>query len=142
MSLLVTPFNNIPRRPACPLATNQSVISSGLWHDSVSPACHIVPEGIPGYNPTLNCPANAPISGDPAQAKTLLQQALQEEGYTSVTQLPPITLTYAPFPDTFTLEAIAVHEMWQRAFGIQVKLQPVSLSTLFSKIADAAGNQK
>jgi ABC-type oligopeptide transport system substrate-binding subunit len=35
---------------------------------------------------------------------------------------------------------MAVQQMWQQAFGIQVKLQPVSLSTLFSQIAAAAGN--
>jgi oligopeptide transport system substrate-binding protein len=116
------------------------VISSAVWHDTVRPTCHIVPEGIPGYNPSLNCPANAPINGDPSQAKSLLQQALQEEGYTSVTQLPPITFTYAPHPDTFALEALAVQQMWWQVLGIQVKLQPVSSSTLYSKIAAAANN--
>jgi peptide/nickel transport system substrate-binding protein/oligopeptide transport system substrate-binding protein len=140
MNYLVKPFDNIHMRQAFALAIDKSVISSAVWRDTVRPTCHIVPEGIPGYNPKLTCPTNAPISGDPARAKALLQQALQEEGYTSVTQLPPITFTYAPNPATFANEAMAVQQMWQRVLGIQVKLQPVSLSTLFSKIAAAAGN--
>jgi peptide/nickel transport system substrate-binding protein/oligopeptide transport system substrate-binding protein len=144
MNYLVKPFDNIHMREAFALAIDKGVISSAIWHDTVRPTCHILPEGMPsgmpGYNPSLNCPANAPISGDPAQAKTLLQQALQEEGYTSVTQLPPITFTYAPSPVAFANEAMTVQQMWRQAFGIQVKLQPVSLSTLFSKIAAAAGN--
>ncbi len=140
MSYLVKPFDNIHMREAFALAIDKSVISSAVWHDSVRPTCHIIPEGMPAYNPALTCPENTYINGDPAKAKLLCQQALQEAGYASVQQLPQVTFTYAPNPHTFAQEALVVQQMWLHVLGINVKLQPVSLSTLYSKIANAAHN--
>src|SRR5260221_725278 len=44
MNYLVKPFDNIHMRQAFALAIDKGVISSAIWHDTVRPTCHIIPE--------------------------------------------------------------------------------------------------
>ena len=95
MNYLVKPFDNIHIRQAFALAIDKDLLAHSVWRDGGIPTNHIVPQGMPGYNPHLTGPDGvASTSGDPVKARALLQQGLREEGWTSVSQMPPITLTY------------------------------------------------
>ena len=95
MNYLVKPFDNIHIRQAFALAIDKDLIVHSVWKDSVIPTNHIVPQGMPGYNPNLTGPDGvASTRGDPIKARVLFQQGLQEEGWTSVSQMPLLTLTY------------------------------------------------
>src|SRR5579883_556418 len=96
MNYLMKPFDNIKIRQAFSLAINRELIAQNIYHGSVIPSTHIIPQGMPGYNPNLTLPDGVKnLAGDPRLARQLFDQGLQEEGMTRAT-MPQITLTAAP----------------------------------------------
>src|SRR5260370_20418549 len=106
------------------------------------PPNHIVPQGMPGYNPELVGPAGiASTKGDAAKAKELFQQGLQEEGYSSAAALPPITLTYASAGIQAARDEVAAEQqMWQSALGVTVKTSDIDINTIFADENQGANN--
>ena len=143
MNYLVKPFDNIKIRQAFALAINKDALVQSVYKGIYIPSNHVVPEGMPGYNPGLKGPAGLPDTrGDPNKARQLLQQGLQEEGLTLHT-LPPITLTIATGGSTDARNKFAViQQMWQSALGIPVKIEDVDLNKLITDIEAAVNNPK
>ena len=141
MNYLAKPFDNIHIRQAFALAINKDLIAHSVWKDTVIASNHIVPKGMPGYNPNLTAPDGVTgTSGDTAKAKALFQQGMQEEGYTSVSQIPAIKLTYpSGSPDTDN-EVAALQQMWQTTLGVNVKANPEDFNKLLSDITAATNN--
>ncbi len=123
MNYLVKPFDNINIREAIALAINKDVLSTALYHGIRPPTCHIVPQGQPGYNASLTCPQGAPTSGNAARAKQLLQLGMQQEGWTSVSQIPAIKLTYESNAPTLANEITSIRQQIQTTLGINVQTQ-------------------
>jgi oligopeptide transport system substrate-binding protein len=123
MNYLMKPFDNIKIRQAFSLAINRELLAQNIWHGSVIPSTHIIPQGMPGYNPNLTLPGGVKnLAGDPTMARQLFDQGLQEEGMTRAT-MPQIVLTAAPQGvASQEQEYTAVQQMWQNTLGIQVKL--------------------
>jgi oligopeptide transport system substrate-binding protein len=143
MNYLTKPFDNIHIRQAFDLAIDKDLIAHSVWKDTVLPSNHIVPKGMPGYNPNLTGPAGvASTKGDPAKAKQLFQQGLTEEGWTSASQVPPIKLTYPSGSQESDNEVAALVQMWQTTLGISVKANPEDFNKLLSDITAATGNAK
>jgi oligopeptide transport system substrate-binding protein len=141
MNYLVKPFDNIHIRQAFALAVDKVALARNVWKGTVLPTNHIVPQGMPGYNPQLTGPDGArSLQGDPARAQALLRQGLQEEGWTSVAQLPAITLTYAANVPNLTQEVAALTGMWQKVLHITVKTDAVDYNTLLDKVTAATNN--
>ncbi len=142
MNYLTKPFDNIKIRQAFALALNKDVIAHAVYKDTVIATNHIVPKGMPGYNPNLTGPDGVMgTAGDPAKAKTLFQAGLQEEGMTLAT-LPPITLTYPSGNPGIRSELAAAQQMWQSVLGVSVKLNEVSFNNLLVAIPAATNNPK
>lgn len=141
MNYLVKPFDNIDIRQAMDLAIDKNLIASSVYKGSVIPTNHIVPQGMPGYNPNLKAPdGTQTTSGDVTKAKQLLQAGMQQEGYSSVSQLPAITYTY-PSGSTDTDNEIAAEvQMWQSNLGISVKPQPIDFNKLLDETEAAINN--
>jgi oligopeptide transport system substrate-binding protein len=141
MNYLAKPFDNIHIRQAFFLAINKDLIAHNVWKDTVIASNHIVPKGMPGYNPNLTAPDGVTgTSGDAAKAKALFQQGMQEEGYSSVAQIPAIKLTYpSGSPDTNN-EVAALQQMWQTTLGVSVKANPEDFNKLLSDITAATNN--
>jgi oligopeptide transport system substrate-binding protein len=133
MSYTKKPFDNIKIRQAFALAINKDLIVHTVWKDSFIATNHIVPKGQPGYYADLTGPAGVKgTAGDPTLAKQLFQQGLQEAGYSSVSQLPPITLTFASGGDVAVKnEVAALQQMWQNVLGVNVKTNDIDINTLF-----------
>src|SRR5947199_1325583 len=143
MNYLVKPFDNIKIRQAFELAIDKDLIAHSVWKDIVIPTNHIVPQGMPGYNPNLTDPEGvASTKGDPAKAKALFQQGLQEEGWTSLAQIPTIKLTYPGGSQDQDNEVAALTQMWQNTLGISVKANPEDFNKLLLDMAAAANNPK
>jgi peptide/nickel transport system substrate-binding protein/oligopeptide transport system substrate-binding protein len=123
MNYLVKPFDNINIREAIALAINKDVLSTALYHGIRPPTCHIVPQGQPGYNASLTCPQGAPTSGNASRAKQLLQLGMQQEGWTSVSQIPAIKLTYQSNAPTLANEITSIRQQIQTTLGINVQTQ-------------------
>ncbi len=75
---------------------------------------------MPGFNPGLQCPGEAPTSGNDTMAKQLFQQGLQEEGLTLAT-LPPIKITYQSDSPTLADQITTMRQMWQSVLGVNVQ---------------------
>jgi oligopeptide transport system substrate-binding protein len=140
MNYLVKPFDNLHIRQAFAIVLNRDLIVRAGWHNSLLPSCHILPMGIPGYNPNLLCNIETNGGIAPGQAKALLQQGIREEGWSTIEQIPPITLTYAVTSGSSVNEATAAQQMWLTTLGILVKLHPVSASALQQAITSATNN--
>jgi len=142
MNYLVKPFDNIKIRQAFALAINKSLIVHSVWKDSLIATNHIVPQGMPGYNPNLTEPDGIKgTSGNPALAKMLFQQGLQEEGMTLAT-MPPITLTYSAGQKDLDNEATVLQQMWQTTLGVSVKADPIDFNKLLTETTASTNNPK
>jgi oligopeptide transport system substrate-binding protein len=141
MNYLTKPFDNIHIRQAFALAIDKQAIATQIWHGTAIPTNHIVPQGLPGYNPHLTGPDNTKsLSGDPAKAQALFKQGLHEEGYSSIAQLPTITLTYASGNTEFTQEVAALVARWKKVLGVTVQTNPVDYNTLLDNVTAATNN--
>ncbi len=141
MNYLTKPFDNIQIRQAFALAIDKTIIASTVWHGTVLPTNHIVPVGMNGYNPALTGPDGTQnLKGNSTLAKTLLMQGLQAEKWSSVSQMPPIKLTYASGVSSFGQEVTAMIGMWQKTLGITVTANPVDYNTLLADVTAATNN--
>ena len=124
MNYLTKPFDNIKIRQAFALALNKDLIVQSALRNVFTPTNHIVPSGMPGYYDALTGPAGVKATaGDATMAKQLLQQGMQEAGYTT---LPQVTLTYYPRNQDFKNAITAAQQMWQTNLGVNVKVVIVS----------------
>src|SRR5260370_8077046 len=143
MNYLVKPFDNIHIRQAFELAIDKDLIVHSVWKDTLVATNHIVPKGMPGYYPNLTGPDGVTgTSGDTAKAKALFQQGLTEEGWASVSQMPPVKLTYSTGNPTQDNEVAALVQMWQNTLGVSVKANPEEFNKLLTDSEAALNNPK
>jgi oligopeptide transport system substrate-binding protein len=141
MNYLTKPFDNIHIRQAFALAINKTAIAKDVWKGTVIPTNHIVPQGMPGYNAQLTGPDGTQnLSGNTTQARTLLQRGIHEEGWSSITQIPAIKLTYATGVSNSDAEVNALIQMWQKVLGITVTANPIDYNTLLTQVTEATNN--
>jgi ABC-type oligopeptide transport system substrate-binding subunit len=131
LNYLVKPLGNIHIRQALALAINKDLIIQRIIGSWVTPSNHIVPKGIPGYNPNLTGPAGeVGTAGNQTKAVQLFQQGLQEEGYSSVSQFPSLTLTYDNTYQAGADTITAIVAQWKQVLGVTIKtagVQPTQL---------------
>jgi oligopeptide transport system substrate-binding protein len=143
MNYLTKPFDNIKIRQAFALAINRDEITHNLLKDTEIPSYHIIPQGMPGYNPNLTGPAGVKSTGNNAAlAKQLFQQGLQEEGLTLAT-LPPIiyTTSSSGSQDSRNLDA-AMQQMWKNALGVNVTINDIDFNKMLDEMNAATNNPK
>ena len=141
MNYLVKPFDNIHIRQAFALALDKTSLAKTVWNNTVLPTNHIVPEGMPGYNPNLNGPdGTQSLKGNTVKAKALLQLGMKEENITSIAQFPAIKLSYATGQSSFDKEVTAMISIWQKVLGVTVTPDPLDYNTLLTQITLATGN--
>ena len=134
MNYNVKPFDNIDIRQAFDLAINKDEVVKAVWKNSLIPTNHIVPEGQPGYTPNLTGPGGAGTQGNQAMAKTLFATGLQQEGWSSVSQMPSITLTYSSGNQDVTNEVSVLQQDWQAVLGVSVKAEAIDFNKLLTDI--------
>ncbi len=140
MNYLVKPFDNIHIRQAFALAIDKAAIATDVWKGTVLPTNHIVPQGMPGFNPNLTSPdGTQSLKGNLAQARALLQMGLKEE---NLAALPPIKLTYATSANVayFDLEVTAMIKMWHDVLGVTVTPVAIDYNSLLTQVTLATGN--
>lgn len=141
MNYLVKPLDNIKIRQALELALNKDLIVGSIIGKTVTPSYHIIPNGIPGYNPNLQGPDGVnTTAGDQAKAKALFQEGLKEEGYSSASQLPQIPLAYDTSYKAGSDTMAAVANEWKQVLGFNVKLVGYQTNDLINKEYATIGN--
>ncbi|GAC1465027.1 MAG: ABC transporter substrate-binding protein [Ktedonobacteraceae bacterium] len=143
MNYLVKPFDNIKVRQAFALALNKDQIVHAVYKDTQIPTNHIVPQGMPGYNANLKGPdGTTNTKGNPALAKKLFTEGLQEDGMT-VASLGTVSV-YGSSAGSADIrnEFAAEQQMWQSALGITVKFVDEDFNKLITDITNATNNPK
>lgn len=140
MNYLYKPFDNIHIRQAFELAINKNIIATAIYNGVRIPTCHIVPQGMPGYNAHLQCPAGASTRGDFAKAKALFQQGLKEEGLTLAT-FPPVKISYQSNVPALDNEITTLRQQWQQELGVTVTTQVMDFIPLLQAEAKTACTQ-
>jgi oligopeptide transport system substrate-binding protein len=139
---LAKPFDNIKVRQAFSLAINRDQIVHDIYKDTALASYHIVPQGMPGYNPALTGPAGVTsTAGDAAQAKTLFLQGIQEDGYSDISKLPAITFEVSSGGSVDARSELAAEQqMWKQALGVDVKLNDIDFNKLLDDTTNTFGN--
>src|SRR6266487_4210067 len=141
MNYLAKPFDNIKIRQAFALAINKDLLNQAIYKGQYVPTCHIVPQGMPGYNPNLQCPGGVTTAGDVTKAKQLFNQGMQEAGYTLAT-FPTVTITYPNGSADRDNQITTVRQMWKTALGIDVKAQAIDFNQLVTDLNSTIKNSK
>ncbi|HLZ55873.1 MAG TPA: peptide ABC transporter substrate-binding protein [Ktedonosporobacter sp.] len=143
MNMLAKPFDNIKIRQAFALAINKDAINKAVYKGVYIPTNHIVPQGMPGYNPDLKGPDGmTSTSGNPTMAKQLLQEGMQEAGYANVAALPTISFKYPSGSADTDNEVAAVIQQWQSVLDVNVKAVPEDFEKLSAEQPQTVGNDK
>lgn len=138
MNYLAKPFDNIKIRQAFALALNKDLLATTVLRGAVMASNHIVPQGMVGYNANLTGPAGVTsTAGDANMAKSLLQQGMQEAGYST---LPAVTFTYYTDNTAIPLIAQAAIQQWKTVLGVSVKPQAVLFDKLIQLTNATVGN--
>lgn len=140
MNFLYKPFDNIHIRQAFDLAVNKNVITTAIYNGAYVPTCHIIPQGMPGYNPNLQCPYGTSTRGDIAKAKMLFKQGMREEGLTLAT-FPPVKISYRSNAPALDNEITTMRQIWQQVLGVTVTTQTMEFVSLLQAEAKTACNQ-
>ncbi|MCM3142768.1 peptide ABC transporter substrate-binding protein [Brevibacillus sp. MER 51] len=111
------PFHNKKIRQAFSYAISRKDIVENITQGGELVATAVVP-------PTMFAENEQGLftDNDMEKAKQLLAEGMKEEGYASIDQLPPITLSYNT-EEAQTKIAQAVQDMWQKNLGVHVKLE-------------------
>ncbi len=141
MNYLIKPFDNIHIREAFSMAINRDIIVQAIYKGLYVPTCHIVPQGMPGYNSNLTCPGGVSTAGDANKAKQLFQQGMQEAGYTTAT-FPAVTITYASGSTARDNQITTARQMWKSALGIDVKASAIDFNQLVTQVNNSPNNAK
>ncbi|HZT99214.1 MAG TPA: peptide ABC transporter substrate-binding protein [Ktedonobacteraceae bacterium] len=142
MNFLAKPFDNLYIRQAFALSINRETINDTVFHKTKIPTYHIIPQGMVGYNLNLTGPVNLKDSkGSIPLARQRFQEGLKEEGWSDVSQMPPIKLTYSHNANTDKIITMAI-QMWQNALGVNITPDPVDFSTASKEIQATANNPK
>lgn len=114
------PFDNVNIRRAFSMAIDRQAIVDNVTLGGQVPAFGFVPPGIKGVNDEYrNEHKDDYFTENVEEAKKLLEQGMQEEGYT---KLPEITLTYNSSEGHKKI-ALAIADMWKKNLGVDVKTE-------------------
>lgn len=132
----MAPFDDVRARQAFALALNKDQLNADVLHGAQLPTNHIVPQGMPGYNPQLKGPAGATTTaGDSVKAKALWQQYVGAKCGGQAGNCAGVTLTYSSSSATAASLASDMKQMWKSVLDVNVTLQPEDFDTLLGQLA-------
>jgi len=136
------PFDNIHIRQAFAVAINKQKIVDKVWKGLFIATNHIIPQDMPGYNADLKGPdGTTNLTGNVKKAQALLQQGLKEEGWNSISQMPPITLTYASAGIQAAKDEVTeLLQEWKDVLNIPVSANDIDPGLLFDNESKGASN--
>jgi oligopeptide transport system substrate-binding protein len=123
----IPPFDNVAVRQAFAETVDRDTISNQVLGGLTISSDHIIPKGMPGYNPSLK---GLPFDPNDAKQKLLL-------AYPDLSKLPPITFEYNKGTDADKVAA-QMKQDWQKYLGVNVTLNAVDFEKL---VTDVLTNQ-
>ncbi|MGH2517427.1 MAG: peptide ABC transporter substrate-binding protein, partial [Ktedonobacterales bacterium] len=137
------PFDNVLIRRAFDLALNKQILVDRILNGGASPTNHIIPRGMPGFDTNLVNPppdSTESLTGNPAAASSLIQQAAQQCKGTATppdfcpyilnaAQSQEIDIMYDSNSDTDKSITTAAANSWAQVLNLNVKAAPSNLPT-------------
>ena len=128
------PFTDLRVRQAFALAIDKDALDQRVLNGYYIPSTHIVPQGDPGFDSGLQGVLGAPTSGNPQQARTLIQQYAADKCDGQVAKCPPVVFENSNTPAAQRISQ-ALLQMWQTAMpGYPVTLSNVDFNTLLGDV--------
>lgn len=122
------PFTDQSLRQALDLAINKQTLVPQSLAGLVIPTNHIIPQGIPGYNPSLVTPdLTQNLTGNLPQAVKLAAAFASSSCGGVFARCPSITLEVPAEDPTASVVAANIARMWQAAapgYPLEVKIEP------------------
>lgn len=142
MNFLAKPFDNLHIRQAFALSINRETVNNEIFQGTSIPTYHIIPQGMAAYNLKLVGPADIKDSrGNIPLARQLFQLGLQEEGWSDVSQMPPLKLIYPKGPVDDKVITL-VSQMWKDVLGVSITPVAAGYDVLQSSFNQTIGNPK
>lgn len=136
MNWKIAPFDDVRARQAFALALNKDQLVATVLHGAQAPTNHLVPQGMPGYNPALVGPAGvASTQGDATKAKALWGQYVAAKCGGQAGNCAAVTLTYSSSSTTAASLVAAMAQMWQTVLGVKVTPQATDFESLLGQLA-------
>ena len=134
----IAPFDDLRMRQAFAIAVDKTTIAKTVLHDTAIATNHIVPDGMPGYNPDLKGPdGTQSLSGNTQMANQLATAYATEKKCgtaTDFSKCPPVVLTTYSGSTDVTNEAAAMQQMWLKAMpNYPITITSVDFNTLLQK---------
>jgi peptide/nickel transport system substrate-binding protein/oligopeptide transport system substrate-binding protein len=139
LNFRLPPFNNLQVRQALNLALNKQYMVDSIVDGAAIPTNHIIPKGMPGYNPDLKNPVDKTesISGNQTVAVQLMKQARdtcqgqpeQQPDYCPyIRETDPQEIDLYANVKAGTRVAIgkAAKDAWNQILGLNIVMKPVS----------------
>lgn len=125
------PFNNVHMRKAFNFAVDRESLVTNVTAGGEIPAVFFTPPSI-AEAPSATDAVKVLTNFDAAKAKEELALGLKDLGFTSVDQLPKITVEFGT-SQILSAVAQALQAMWQESLGIKVDLSQVDNTVYWSK---------
>ncbi len=119
----IAPFDKLAVRQAFAESMDRDTLANQTLGGYVSPSDHIIPQGMPGYNPNLK---GLPFNPQDARQKLL-------SAYPDLSKLPPITFEYNKGTDADKI-AGELKQEWQKYLGVNVTLNAVDFEKLVTDV--------
>ena len=139
MNWKIAPFNDVRVRQAFEIALDKTSLATTVLHGAVQATNHIVPDGMPGYNPNLQGPDGTQnLSGNTQLANQLATAYATDTKCgtaTDFSKCPAVTLTIQSGSLDQQNEAAAEQQMWAKAFpGWKITLSSIDFDTLLTNL--------
>ncbi len=132
------PFNDVRMRQAFAIALDKTTLANTILHGTVQATNHIVPSGMPGYNPALTGPDGTQNLSGNTQAANQLATAYATDTKcgtaTDFSKCPPVVLTIISGSADYQNEAAAAQQMWLKAMpNYPITITSIDFNTLLQK---------
>jgi peptide/nickel transport system substrate-binding protein/oligopeptide transport system substrate-binding protein len=139
MNWKIKPFDDVRVRQAFEVALDKTALANNVLHGAVQASNHIVPDGMPGYNPSLKgADGTQSLSGNTATANQLATAYATETKCgtsTDFSKCPAVTLTIPSGSVDGSNEAAAEQQMWAKAFpGWKITITSIDFGTLLTNL--------
>lgn len=139
MNWKIKPFDDVRVRQAFAIALDKTSLANTVLHGAVAATNHIVPSGMPGYNPDLKGPdGTTSLTGNTQAANQLATQYATDTKCgtsTDFSKCPAVTLTISSGSVDASNEAAAAQQMWAKAFpGWKISITSTDFGTLLTNL--------
>jgi oligopeptide transport system substrate-binding protein len=116
----LAPFDDVRVRQAFSLALDRQAIAHDILKETAQPTIHLMPEGLPGYNPDLTDAAGRKgkdaLKPDLETARKLANEYAAEKCGGDFSRCAPLVFTVTQNRPTTALVAQEMQRAWQSAF--------------------------